>query len=67
MTAARVRGVQTKTRTIETKTPCPKCGGNLSMRQVGFIPAEAADVVKWSDQGRFCARGCQYTADEVQE
>jgi hypothetical protein len=57
--------VETRSRTVETQILCPHCGGKLHVRQIGFIPAEAQDVVTWSDQGRFCPRGCQYTADEV--
>lgn len=57
--------METRQRTVETKTPCPRCGSLLHIRQIGFIPAEATAVVKWSDQGRFCPRGCQYTADEL--
>lgn len=59
--------METRTQTIETKTPCPRCGGRLHMQQVGFIPPEGNDVVSWSNQRRFCPRGCLYTADEVQE
>jgi hypothetical protein len=58
--------VQTKTRTIETATPCPHCGRNLLMRQVGIV-LDQGSVVKWADQSRFCPAGCHYTADEVRE
>jgi ribosomal protein S27AE len=62
----RVGGVQTRTRTVETKTPCPRCGGQLHMRQVG-VTVDSGEIVKWADERRFCPRGCLYTADEVVE
>ena len=47
------------TRVVSIDTECPHCGERLAMRQIGDTADGPDEPRSWTDDERFCRRGCR--------
>ena len=56
-----------KQRTRRAGNPCPQCGAEMHVVEVGIEPAEWNEPMEWQPVSRQCSRGCLLIAADFPE